>query len=112
MFSSTRTARSVMGSLLKLCSLKGYSGFNTLTAQMKPVIVICPRWPRVEDLLKISEGTDANQRNTSDRRRNGTGDNPLETRRAEDHADMTLKISLNDGDTDVKKGHSILRENS
>ncbi len=77
--------------LLKLCSLTGYSGFHTLTAQMKPVIVICPRWPRVEDLLEISEGTDANQRNTSDRRRNGTGDNPLETRRAEDHADMTLK---------------------
>lgn len=79
--------------LLKLCSLKGYSGFISLTAQMKLVIVICPRWPRVEDLLKISEGTDANQRNTSDRRRNGTGDNPLETRRAEDHADMTENIS-------------------
>lgn len=77
---------------------------------MKPAIAIWPRWPRVEDLLKISEGTDANQRNTSDRRRNGTGDNPLQTRRAGDHADITLKISPNDEDRDVKKGHSVLRE--
>lgn len=92
---------------LELCSLKGSSGFNSLMAQMKSVIVICPRWPRVEDLLKISEGTDANHRNTSDRRRNGDDDNPLETCRAEDHGDMTLKISLNDRDRDVKKGHYI-----
>lgn len=63
---------------------------------MKSEIMICPRWPRVEDLLKISEGTDDNHRNTSDRRRNGDDDNPLETSRAEDHGDMTLKISPND----------------
>lgn len=79
---------------VKLCSLKGSSGFNSLTAQMKPMIMIWPRWPRVEDLLKISEGTDANHRNTSDRRRNGNDDNPLRTSRAEDHEDMTLKIRL------------------
>lgn len=65
---------------------------------------------RREDLLKISQGTDGNQQNTSERGRNGNRDNLLEMCMVRDGGDKRLKVSRNGDDRDGERRHLKVKE--